>query len=31
MEQQGQEVDLTPFMFMMWDPVPGCMGTLPGI
>lgn len=29
MEKEGQEVDMTPFMFMMWDPVPGCIGTLP--
>ena len=29
MAARGEEIDLSPFMFMMWDPVPGCMGTLP--
>ena len=29
MQASGQQIDMSPFMFMMWDPVPGCMGTLP--
>ena len=29
MSASGQQIDMSPFMFMMWDPVPGCMGTLP--
>ena len=29
MQSRGEAIDLSPFMFMMWDPVPGCMGSLP--
>ena len=29
MQSRGETIDLSPFMFMMWDPVPGCMGSLP--